>query len=220
MHGECSHAYRAFNEDAELITMACDSWNCPECSKGLAWRWAERVRYGIALSKSTDAYFWTLTLPAWVRYPKTGFRILPDVWGRLRRTMQSTFEQWPYAAFVECHPHRDLIPHFHIISLVSCPGRLKDVAVEAGFGHQAWNVQITSAQAAGYVTKYTSKQGYVMPRHFRRVRIAQCWPKLPSPLYDHIVYPRKNHEKVEAYLRRIAGLTGEDYNLILSRWTS
>lgn len=198
--------------------MACDNWNCVECSRAIAWRWAERVRYGISLWPLRDAYFWTLTLPAWIHFPKTGFRILPDVWDHFRRTIQKTYPHWQYAAFVECHPHRAFIPHFHVISLAAAPRRLKDLAAVSGFGYQAWDVQITSKQAAGYVTKYASKQGYVMPRGFRRVRISHAWPKLPSPEYNKRVYPMQNRESVKAYLHRVAGLTGKSYTDLLSIW--
>lgn len=218
MNDECSHGYRAFNEGGEVIKMACDSWSCVQCARALAWRWAERVRYGIALWPLRDAYFWTLTLPGWVSSAKTGFRILPDVWDHFRREIQAIYPAWQYAAFVECHPHRHLIPHFHVISLSAAPLRLKDIAAHTGFGYQAWDVQITSQHAAGYVTKYASKQGYAMPRGFRRVRISHAWPKLPKPTYDKRVYPMQSRESVRAYLRRIATLCSIDYQEVTARW--
>jgi hypothetical protein len=218
IYGECPHSYRVFNEDAELITMACDQWNCVFCARMLAYRWAERVRYGISLWPLHDSYFWTFTLPAWVAYPKTGFRILPDLWDHLRREIQKVYPHWHYAAFVECHPHRHFIPHFHVISLAAAPYRLNDLAAHCGFGFKSWDRQITSKAAAQYVTKYASKQGYVMPRGFRRVRISYGWPKLPKPSYSKRVYPMKAHESVKAYVRRIAILTGEDYGLLMGQW--
>jgi hypothetical protein len=218
MVDECSHSYRAFNEDGEVVKMACDSWACEQCARALAWRWAERVRYGIALWPLQDAYFWTLTLPAWIHYPNTGFRILPDVWDHFRRTIQKVYPHWQYAAFVECHPHRNLIPHYHVISLSPAPIRLKDLAAVSGFGYEAWDVQITSRHAAGYVCKYASKQGYAMPRGFRRVRVSYGWPKLPKPTYDKTVYPIGNRESVKAYIRRVAGLTSKPYDDLMQQW--
>lgn len=218
MHDECPHSYRAFNEDGIVIRMACDQWSCLPCAKALAWRWAERVRYGIALDGWHDAYFWTLTLPPWVQYAKTGFRLLPDMWDRFRREIQAVYQTWHYAAFVECHPQRNYIPHFHLISLSNAPYRLKDIAVHCGFGYEAWDRQITGKQAAGYVTKYVSKQGYGMPKGFRRVRISYRWPKLPKPAYDKTVYPIKTRESLKAYIRRIAVLTGRGYDELMSSW--
>lgn len=188
--------------------------------KANAFRWAERVKYGIELWKPYDAYMWTLTLPGWVKVPKTGFRVLPDLWDRFRREVQTYYPVWPYAAFVECHPVRGLIPHFHIISLKPAPYRLKDVAKHCGFGYMAKEKQLTSKGAAGYVTKYCSKQGYAMPKGFRRVRVSHRWPKLPEPLYPLKVYPMQPKESVKDYIRRIARLTGERYNDLMSTWLS
>lgn len=217
---ECPSCQRVFNTDAELITLACDRWNCPYCSKVLAWRWAERIRYGLELAQPRSAYFWTLTLPAWVHYPKTGFRILPGLWDRLRKSVSRGAGSWSYAAFVECHPHRSLIPHYHIISLTWPHRRLKDLAVHCGFGYEAKIKQITSKGAAAYVSKYCSKQGYAMPKNFRRVRVSRDWPKLPDPGYDkEVIYPLAR-ESTQAYVRRVALLTGEDYNDLMSSWLS
>lgn len=220
MYEECPHSYRAFNELGQMITIACDRWNCPYCQRANSYRWAERIKYGIQLAQPYDAYMWTLTLPAWVRSARTGFRILPDLWDRFRREVQGFYAVWDYAAFVECHPVRGLIPHFHVISLKAAPYRLKDVAKHCGFGYMATEKQITSKGAAGYVTKYCSKQGFAMDRHFRRVRVSQGWPRLPDPLYGHTVYRRLSKESVKAYIRRIAILTGEDYNVLMSTWLS
>lgn len=217
---ECPNAQRAFNENGELLTLACDRWDCPYCARVVSWRWAERVRFGIELWRPRSAYFWTLTLPAWVHYPKTGFRILPGLWKNLRQQVRRRLGDWPYCAFVECHPHRALIPHFHIISLRWEPYRLKDMAVRAGFGHQAWSAQITSKGAATYVTKYCSKQGYEMPKGFRRVRISYDWPKLPEPGYEFQVLYKKPRESVKAYVRRVAILTDMDYSILMSAWLS
>lgn len=217
-HETCPFAKRAFNENGEVVALACDRWSCPVCSRVVAWRWAERVRFGIELSRPQDAYFWTLTLPPWVHYPKTGFRILPHLWDNFRKTMQRSVGAWGYSAFVECHPQRALIPHFHIVSLAYQPYRLKDLAVHCGFGFEDEWSQITGKRAAQYVTKYCSKQGYAMPRGFRRVRVSRDWPKLPDPVYDLKVYYPKSRESVVAYVRRVAITIDTDYNVLMSRW--
>lgn len=185
-----------------------------------SYRWAERIKFGIELAKPYDAYMWTLTLPGFVKSARLGFHLLPNLWDRFRREIHEYYRAWDYAAFVECHPQRGLIPHFHIISLKCAPYRLKDIAVHSGFGFEARQRQITSKGAAGYVTKYCSKQGYAMPRGFRRVRVSRGWPKLPPPDYPYHVYMLNPKESVKAYVRRVALLTGEDYNLLMSSWLS
>jgi len=112
----CPTAQRAFNELGQVVHIACDQWKCDFCGHVLAWRWAERVRYGIALWPG-PAYFWTLTLPGWVDNPSRGYEILPQRWDKLRNALQYRLGEFYYAAFVEAHPHRMDIPHFHIISL-------------------------------------------------------------------------------------------------------
>lgn len=217
---ECPNAGRAFNEDGELITLACDRWTCEFCGHVLAWRWAERVRFGIDLARPSDPLFWTLTLPAWVRFPKTGYRLLPDCWARLRQSLRRDLGAFPYCAFVEGQPHRQYIPHFHVIAFQWPTKRLKDLAVHCGFGFEADIQQVSGPKAAAYVSKYASKQGHEMPKGFRRVRVSQDWPKLPEPLYNKcIIYPQ-SRESLKAYCRRVASTTGVEYSLIVARWLS
>lgn len=217
---ECPYAKRAFNNLGQLITLACDRWNCPYCRRILAWRWAERVRFGIDLISRRDPLFWTLTLPGWVVQPETGYRLLPDNWNRLRQHLRREQGTFTYAAFVEPHPRRKNIPHLHVITFQWPRERLKDLAVHCGYGYQADIQQVSSAGAARYVSKYASKQELAMPKGFRRVRVSQDWPKLPEPAYEHeVIYPHP-HESVKAYVRRIATLTDEDYNLLMSSWLS
>lgn len=214
----CPTSQRAFNEIGEIVHIACDQWACDYCGHILAWRWAERVRYGIALWPG-QAYFWTLTLPGWVDSPSRGYEILPHRWKILAQTLRREGE-FQYAAFVEAHPHRNEIPHFHIISLMKAPKRLKDMAVSAGFGHQAKEAQINGGTAASYVSKYTSKQGRQMPKGFRRVRISQAWPRLPDPLYPCKVLPMKPREPLEDYLLRVSMSSHTLPSILLERWLS
>lgn len=213
----CPTAQRAFNEIGQVVHIACDQWKCDYCGHVLAWRWAERVRFGIALWPG-PAYFWTLTLPGWVDSPARGYEILPQRWDNIRREMQHETEDFQYAAFVEAHPHRMDIPHFHIISLCKAPARLKDMAVAAGFGYQAKEVQINGSMAASYVSKYTSKQGRQMPKGFRRVRISQAWPRLPDPLYPLAVYPMMRGEGLQAYIGRVSRLTHTLPSKLVATW--
>ena len=214
---KCPTGVRAFNANADVVKMGCDQWKCPECRKVLSWRCARRARYGIALWPS-EAFMWTLTLPGYVDTPQRAFRLLPARWDSLRKRIQRFYGEFQYAAFVELHPRREGIAHFHIVSLCPCPGRIKDVAAHAGFGYQATETVIDGAEAANYVAKYTSKQGSNMPRGFRRVRFSHDWPKLPDPTYDVEIYPLRRGERLSAYLHRCSALTGLPAHALFVIW--
>jgi hypothetical protein len=214
----CTHAKRAFNEQADIISLACDQWGCDYCSKILAWRWAQRVRYGIALRIDHEPWFWTITLPPWVPDAATGYKILPSRWKSLRQTLLRANRNFLYAAFVEGHPHRAFIPHLHIITFDPAPERLKDMVVHAGFGYQAKEIEINGKMAISYVSKYASKQGQGMPRNFRRVRISRHWPALPAPDYALKVYPIERREALTSYLRRMSTTLGSPLALLRDRW--
>jgi hypothetical protein len=215
---KCPRAKRAFNADGEIIQLACDQWLCNHCAKVLAWRWAERVRYGISLRPDKEPWFWTITLPAWVQDAPTGYKILPKRWNSFRMELQRNNPAFLYAAFIEGHPHRAFIPHLHIITFEPSPRRLKDMVVHAGFGYQAKELEINGRMAVSYVTKYASKQGQGMPRNFRRVRISHAWPSLPPPLYEIKVYPIERREALTAYLRRMSTTLGSPLALLRDRW--
>lgn len=214
----CEHAKRAFNDQSEIVALACDQWSCGYCRKILAWRWAQRVSYGIALRLDHEPWFWTITLPGWVPDAATGYKILPKRWDALRKALQRANRNFLYAAFVEGHPHRGFIPHLHIITFDPSPERLKDMVVHAGFGYQAKEIEINGKMAISYVSKYASKQGQGMPRNFRRVRISRHWPALPTPVYEHKVYPLDRGEALSAYLRRMSTTLGANVALLRDRW--
>jgi hypothetical protein len=215
----CLYGLPAFNADGEIVMLPCGSWACPRCGVVNALHWAERVRYGIALWRPQPAYFWTLTLPAWVQDSATGYRLLPKRFDSLRKSITRHVGAWYYVAFVEEHPHRAFIPHFHIISLQKSPSRLKDVANHAGFGYMAQEVVINGPKAAWYVSKYTSKQGYEMPRNFRRVRVCQAWPALPAPLPEVEIYPMRSNETIDGYCARVSVLLGLDFTVCKLQYT-
>lgn len=214
----CPNATRAFNQQGQVIAMACDKWACPVCGPLQAWRWARRIRFGIALSDEREAYFWTLTLPAWVDTAEKGYEILPARWDNLRKHIQRAMGRWDYAAFVEEHPQRDFIPHMHIISLKASPERLKDLACHAGFGYMATEDKISGSHAAFYVSKYCSKQGRAMPKGFRRVRTSQGWPRLPEPEYDIPVLPLRKREALPDYFNRVSLTSGVAPSVLATRW--
>lgn len=214
----CLKPTRAFNSSGEVVSLACDTWSCSDCAKVLAWRWSERVRYGLALSPEREAWFWTLTLPGWVSTAQKGYALLPRRWDNFRKHIQRAVGRWSYVAFIEAHPHRDFIPHFHIISLQKSPARLKDIAHHAGFGYQAREVRINGRSAATYVSKYASKQGQGMARYFRRVRVSHDWPRLPSPVYELQVYPPQKGESLTRYLQRVSTTLVLPLEMVRARW--
>lgn len=213
----CPTPMRMFNAEANVVAVACDRWKCDVCRQVLSYRWGTRVRYGMALHGGA-AYHWTLTLPGKIKTSTFAFMVLPNLWDNLRKAMQRERKRWDYAAFVEIHPHRIGIAHFHIITFEASTQRIKDRAVHAGFGYMATEQLIEGWEAAFYVSKYTSKQGAEMPKGFRRVRLSQHWPKLPDALYEVPLLPMRNREHLGAYLERIALATAMAPIDLLARW--
>ncbi len=204
----CPHAKRYFNQYGQVVACACNQWSCDYCRKVLSWRWAQRIRYGIALRVDHDPWFWTLTLPAWVPDAARGFKILPSRWDALRKELQRKLPDFAYAAFIEGQPERGHMPHFHIITFQPAHRRLKDLAVHCGFGFEADQQQIDAGKAVSYVVKYANKQGPFVPRHFRRVRVSRAWPSLPAPEYAVKVYPLLQGESLSAYVQRMSVALG------------
>lgn len=213
----CPAPMRMFNAEANVVAVACDRWQCDVCRQVLSFRWATRVRYGMALHGG-DCYHWTLTLPGKIKTGKFAFLVLPGLWDNLRKTMQRERKRWDYAAFVEIHPHRVGVAHFHIITFEASTQRIKDRAAHAGFGYMATEQLIEGWEAARYVSKYTSKQGREMPRGFRRVRLSQHWPKLPDAIYEIALLPMQAKENFGNYLDRVALATGQPIPDLQARW--
>jgi len=147
-----------------------------------------------------------------------------QAWDSLRKTMQRETGKWSYLAFVECHPKRSHIPHFHVLSLTAAPvvgshrsQPLKDLAYRAGFGYIALEETVASWKAAWYVAKYASKHDPYIPRNFRRCRASRDWAKLPETAFPpYIVKSRSEH--TWEYALRVADQTGVDPEQILFRY--
>jgi len=213
----CPTPHRMFNANGDVVAVACDRWKCDVCRQTLAYRWGTRVRYGIALHGG-PSYHWTLTLPGKIKTSSFAFLVLPGLWDNLRKGLQRSVGTWDYAAFVEIHPHRVGIAHFHIVTFTKSPQRIKDLAHHAGFGYMATEDLIEGWKAAYYVSKYTSKQGTEMPKGFRRVRLSQGWPCLPDALYDVPLYPIAKRETLSEYLHRVSVLVSTPEIDLLARW--
>jgi len=213
----------AFQENGKAVPLLCGKWSCEACRKTLAKQWAWRASLHIN-NADREAYFWTLTLRAGVRTPYQGFKAIPKAWDSLRKTMQRETGKWSYLAFVECHPKRSHIPHFHVLSLTAAPvvgshrsQPLKDLAYRAGFGYIALEETVASWKAAWYVAKYASKHDPYIPRNFRRCRASRDWAKLPETAFPpYIVKSRSEH--TWEYALRVADQTGVDPEQILFRY--
>ena len=216
--GVCPHSIKAFANDLTITMLPCQRWKCPVCGPIEAWRWARRVRYGIALSGHT-AFFWTLTMPPRIKTAKLAYSLLPGQWSRLREQMRYRVGTWDYVAFVEEHPRRSFIPHLHVISVQPAPERLKDLAVRCGFGYQAKDEKLTGPRAAAYVSKYVTKAGHAMPVGFRRVRTSQSWPRLPDAEVGEVFRP-KQREPLTEFFTRVALATNTPPNVLRDRWIS
>lgn len=212
-----------FTNDGKAQPLFCGKWSCEHCRIQLAKEWAWRATLHIN-ARQEQAYFWTLTLRSQVRTPYQGFRALPNLWDNLRKTMQRETGKWSYLAFIECHPQRSHIPHFHVLSLTAAPvvgshkqQPLKDVAWRCGFGYQALEETVAGWKAAWYVAKYASKHDPAIPRNFRRCRCSRDWAKLPEhDLPAYLVKSRKEH--LWEFALRVADVTGVSPEQITDRY--
>jgi len=209
-------AFYAFDNEGNLHAVQCGQWSCPTCACQLARLWAWRCRLHVTQSGG-EAFFWTLTLRGKYRTPALGYQSLPNLWDNLRKRIQRQQKSWSYCAFVEGQPQRDYMPHFHVISMSKAPCRIKDLAMECGFGHQAKESMVTSGQAANYCAKYASKTNPATPKGFRRVRASQDWTKLPSFDGDPLLVKSRN-ELLSDFLLRVHWITGVPIDDLLYVW--
>lgn len=213
---QCPYQY-AFNFVGELVTVYCGRWDCSHCAKHNANRWAIRVRIHLELSNH-EAYFWTVTMRGKYKERDKAYEALPRLWDTFRKTIQRSLgKSWEYCAFVEGQPHRRGMPHFHIISMAKCPVRLKDLAMECGFGYEDEESVVTSIRAALYVSKYASKGDKKMPKSFRRVRACHTWSKLPPARRQPLIVQAKD-EQIQHYLVRVSDITGKDLDVLYTIW--
>lgn len=201
----------------------CGKWSCETCRQSLAKQWAWRASLHIN-SVQHIAYFWTLTLRGEINTSYQGFRVIPSAWDALRKKMQRVTGKWTYLAFVECHPKRNSIPHFHVLSLTSAPmvgnhrsQPIKDLAWQSGFGFMATEEIVQGWKAAWYVAKYASKHDPAIPRNFRRCRCSRDWTKLPDvELPSFLVKARTEH--LADYIQRVGEITGMGLDRLYQRY--
>lgn len=211
-------AFYAFDNEGNLHAVQCGQWTCKVCAKHLARLWAWRCRLHIE-SNNNEGWFWTLTLRGKYHTAEQGYKALPTLWDNLRKRIQRSQTQWSYCAFVEGQPKRDYMPHFHVISTTKAPQRLKDLAMECGFGYQAVEKKINSAKAANYCAKYASKTNPATPKGFRRVRASRDWAKLPDYDGDPLLVRAKT-ELLSDYLLRVHFVSGVPVDDLLYVWSN
>jgi len=228
---------RAFNTVGKLCKIRCGLWACDYCRRKNAQKWAMVVKYHLENSKST-AYFWTLTLPSRYKTPESAYKDLPRIWDTFRKIIQRYYDgsNWHYCAFVEAHPKRGRIPHFHVISMLPAPSfwryrtsaktgktwkfrtRLKDFAVQAGFGYICDDKPVSTQKAGNYVAKYASKGDDKMPKKFRRCRVSRHWLKAPKFDGPKLIVKAAN-ESVYHYCVRVEEITGISVDELYETWT-
>lgn len=212
-----------FTNNGKAVPLFCGKWGCERCRTVLAKEWAWRASLHI---NNTDkqAYFWTLTLRSNIRTPFQGFKAITGNWDALRKTMQRETGKWSYLAFVECHPRRNSIPHFHVLSLTAAPvlgghksQPLKDLAWRSGFGYIALEEAVKGWKAAWYVAKYASKHDPAIPRNFHRCRASRDWAKLPErDLPAYLV--KSKLEKTWEFILRVSDISGDDPDILFFRY--
>lgn len=207
-----------FNKHGNVRPIFCGKWSCPRCRKHNARLWAWRAYLGVEQADH-QAWFWTLTMSGKIRSRKHAYLLLPKLWDSLRKAVQRFYGgTWMYIAFIEGQPKRQGMPHFHVISLRKAPTRLKDMAVKAGFGHQAKERPVVGKEAAFYVSKYTSKGDQDMPVKFRRCRTSRGWPKLPD--YEGTAYlvPKRTESTLD-FLLRVNSILSIPIETLHERWS-
>lgn len=207
----------AFTSEGQVAPLPCGQWSCPYCAKELARLWAWRARLHLEAHSDTPAFFWTLTLRPSIKTPEAGYAALPRLWDNLRQDVQHAVAKWSYLAFVEGHPQRSWIPHFHLISMSPSPRRIKDLAMYAGFGWRATESLINSGKAAAYVAKYASKVNPATPKGFRRVRCSRNWAKLPDFIGDPLLVKARS-ETTTQYLLRVNEVSGVPVDDLRDAW--
>jgi len=217
-------AFWAFDQDASLKPVPCRKWSCEICQVYNAKMWAWRAELQIE-NDPLQWYMWTLTLGSEYKDVRKAYDKLKTLWDKLRTYMKreysarynTKFFTWPYMAFVEGQPQRGNMPHFHILSALPAPERIKDFAVKCGFGFMADEREINGKGAAAYVAKYASKGAAVIPKNFRRVRTSHGWGDVPA--FDgKTLYVKGRAESTTAYLIRVSDATGRSIDNLWDDW--
>lgn len=204
-----------------LAQGCCNHWDCPRCGQSRARAEYGRIVEGVKAFDNAPLYFLTLTCrgadctldEAESQYMRWCNRVLTAMRTRCKRGGGV----WTYALVTERqergHPHSHAIISWmpedtseytkgeHIIDDVYAQrdrlwsAWLHARIVDAGLGRQWDCTLVQSADAvARYISKYLFKDALqtTWPRHWRRVRYAQSWPKLPDIASEGDAFPVLN----------------------------
>lgn len=223
-----------FTLQGKCKVIYCGQWSCSRCSKLLARRWARRVLLHLRKTTADDGMQWymlTVTLGSAELDVSRAYQKLKKLWNRLRMSITRQVKiKWQYCAFVEGQPHRQSMPHLHVIlNLIppDCYGKKGKVTQHAvhnfahalGWGFEANFQAVTDDRASFYVAKYVSKGSRAIPRGFRRVRVSRQWATVPrDPLKKLIV--RAYGETLDCYLLRVENLTNTDIQDLLAEYNT
>ena len=222
-----------FSRNGTAKLVYCGQWSCPYCSKKLAGRWAKRTRLQIRQSTITTDTQWfmlTLTLGSGYKDAANAYKTLTKLWDGLRKVFRREHgKAWQYIAFVEGQPKRKFMPHFHIISnayprdCANAKGTITkhsthNFAHKHGWGFEADLKVVVGEAAAAYVSKYASKGGGVVPKHFRRVRTSQGWAKIPVDPDAKLLVRTRNEEMVH-FIDRVSAISGVSHEELYNRYT-
>jgi len=221
-----------FTIKGEARLIYCGQWSCEHCRKIISRKWAIRVKTHLQADKDYTGDTWymlTLTLGSGYKDVFKAFKGLRKLWNRLRMHInRETGSHWQYCAFVEGQPHRDNMPHFHVIMNIAPHGvygkrgtitkhATHTFAHKLGWGYEADMKAVEGDKASWYVSKYTSKGAGTVPKGFRRVRTSRGWAKLPKDPARMLIVRAKT-EQIQDYILRVADITGREMDDLYEAW--
>lgn len=201
---------KAVNEETKQMVLfrpRCKQWSCPACGEINKALWILRTYHAVeVLAQQTSVTenniageLSFLTLTSHARTDERGsVAIFGSAWNKLRGRAAYAASGGQYLMMPERHKSGKL--HVHAIETFNLGTRWwKDNAASCGLGYIAEEEIIQSKYgAANYVNKYLTKsiEHTEWPKHWRRVRTSQNWPKL-SPLPTNVNWQFKPLAKSE-----------------------
>jgi hypothetical protein len=137
----------------KAFPVRCKSWDCPTCARIKADAYKVRMQ---PLFDSPHLFMYTFTF----YHKKPALEVWSEIskaWNRFRTAAQKKYGRFSYVRILE-HHHNSDFPHLHCL----IDKRFGDVWMArelktAGFGYQCQVKAVTTAGAAGYITKYLTK---------------------------------------------------------------
>lgn len=217
---DCKSPYFAYQKDGQwrIKRGSCNRWECERCQHFVASQHYGRIVQGvkeIAGEKEETLWFITITckgkdMPL-KRAKEEYMRWTNHLLTLMRKDAKKTKQFWAYCQVTELQKRGH--PHSHIITSYKPNGAkkeplperenhyvsewLQNAIVNAGLGEQYDISMIENPEAASrYVAKYMFKESQFkteFPRHWRRVRYSQSWPKLPEYETEALPLVKREH---------------------------